>query len=75
MMHYDHECPKRTALWSSNPAVLRFDKGPLTREFKEKQRAKHGNVHLVKRTIDKSGERRFTGNALLKGTQIPGHLI
>ena len=71
-MHYNHDCPKRTALWSSNPKVLNFNKGALTAGFKSKQRATHGHVRLVTRTIGKDGKEKFTGNRALKGTQKHG---
>ena len=69
MMHYDHACPKRTQLWSSNVHVIKFDKGKLTTAFKEQQRKKHGHVQPVKKTINKSGHVGYSGTALLKGTQ------
>ena len=70
MMHYGHSCPKRTALWSSNPKIQKFFQGRLTAAFKARQQKLHGRVQPVNRKIGKDGREKFTGNGLLKTTQI-----
>ena len=70
MMHYNHPCPKRSILWSSTCQILRFDKGVLTNDYKDRQRALHGHVAPVRKTIDKrTGKASYSGTAALKDTQ------
>ena len=75
MMHYNHPCPKRSVLWSSNHRVARFDKGVLRADFKKKQQAAHGHVQPVKKSIGKDGVERYSGTAALKGTQNGPQLL
>ena len=74
-MHYNHSCPKRSVLWSSNHRVLKFDKGKLTNEYKQRQRAIHGHVQPVKKTIGSNGKAQYSGTAALKGTQLDPQLF
>ena len=69
MMHYNHPCPKRTVLWSSSPRIVLFNKGRLEKKFKDKQKALHGNVQPVKKTVNKQGKIGYSGTSALKSTQ------
>ena len=76
MMHYNHSCPKRSIVWSSNPHIMKFDQGPLTTEFKRNQREVHGHVQTVKKTINKTtGKASYSGSSALKGTQTRPYLL
>ena len=76
MMHYNHCCPKRSVLWSSNANVINFNRGRLTNEFKAKVRKIHGHVKPVNKQVDKkSGRTKYSGNKALKATQILTQLV
>ena len=75
-MHYNHPCPKRSVLWSSNARVINFCRGRLTNAFKAKQRKLHGHMKPVTKSINKAtGKVSYSGNRALKETQMLSQLL
>ena len=54
---------KRTWVWSSSKRICELDMGCLTPSEKK------GSLQTTTRYVDRSGKRRFKGNALLKRSQ------